>query len=238
MKVLISSGSKETGALLRSYLDDRGVNRSNDSVVCYGQSGTHEHVLNENCNLDKIKRMEIMNQAGVRTVPWFKAYKHPDEIRYPLLARQAWGQGGTDIVPVFQKQDLEWREYAGYEWFSEYVPVHAEYRVWVFRYEHLDTYEKVMKRPEDYKFIGRNFRNGFDFELSGFHTKTFSKAYRAIESLGLDFGAVDLLVGLDGKVYVLEVNTAPGVLKSGAQKTLGKLADCIVDWEKNDYLTI
>jgi D-alanine-D-alanine ligase-like ATP-grasp enzyme len=33
----------------------------------------------------------------------------------------------------------------------------------------------------------------------------------AVNTLGLDFGAVDLIVAKDGRVYVLEVNTAPGI---------------------------
>ena len=36
-------------------------------------------------------------------------------------------------------------------------------------------------------------------------------ARRAVRSLGLDFGAADVLVDRDGGVYTLEVNTAPSV---------------------------
>ncbi|MNV71557.1 Ribosomal protein S6--L-glutamate ligase [compost metagenome] len=36
-------------------------------------------------------------------------------------------------------------------------------------------------------------------------------AVDACEVLGLDFGAVDVALGKDGKVYVFEVNTAPGI---------------------------
>jgi glutathione synthase/RimK-type ligase-like ATP-grasp enzyme len=36
-------------------------------------------------------------------------------------------------------------------------------------------------------------------------------AIDAIEALGLDFGAVDIIMDNDGEVYVLEVNTAPGL---------------------------
>lgn len=42
-------------------------------------------------------------------------------------------------------------------------------------------------------------------------------AIEAVEALGLDFGAVDILMTGDGSVYVLEVNTAPGL---GNQDTL------------------
>lgn len=41
--------------------------------------------------------------------------------------------------------------------------------------------------------------------------KARSAAKRAMEATNLDFGAVDLLVGIDGEVYVLEVNSAPGL---------------------------
>ena len=34
---------------------------------------------------------------------------------------------------------------------------------------------------------------------------------KAVQYLGLDFAAVDVIVSQDGKVYILEVNTAPGI---------------------------
>ena len=35
------------------------------------------------------------------------------------------------------------------------------------------------------------------------------EARKAVEALGLDFGGVDVILGKDGKPYILEVNTAP-----------------------------
>lgn len=234
IRLSISGVAEETGALLTRMLKDRKVYDPNGkNVVCYGMSARGDRTLNQNCGINKIERLKIMAKAGVSTVPWFKGGGEvPADIKFPLLARKANGYGGTDIVPVFQKEEVAWRIKAGWDWFSSYVPVRSEFRVWIFRGNHLDTYEKAMKRPGDYKFIGRNFRNGFDFShVSHPLAATVTEAVYALDTLKLDFGAVDLLLGEDGKVYILEVNTAPGVIKSGAQDTLEKLADRIVAWD-------
>lgn len=49
-------------------------------------------------------------------------------------------------------------------------------------------------------------------------------AQQAIEALGLDFGAVDIIMDENGDVYVLEVNTAPGL---GNTDSLQAYADVI-----------
>lgn len=239
----ISRDGAETGALLQRYLEERRVYDSRaDAVVCYGYPhGRRTHMINgHRKGQGKIDNMRLMEGAGCRVVPWFSSdnIPPPASIRFPLLARKAHGMGGTDIATVFQFEEIPWRIAAGWSWFSSYVPVATEYRVWVFRGQHLDTYEKRMRRPSDYKFIGRNFRNGFDFELvpEG-RNDTTKEAIKAIKGLGLDFAAIDMLFGLDRKIYILEANTAPGVLKSDAHATLGKLADRITDWVHEGYPT-
>lgn len=234
-KLLVSSSSKETGALLREYLSNRGVRFpiGAPNLICYGASGHARRVLNQACDTDKIERMYRMRDERVRTVPWFTKNDLPSNFNsyFPLLARRAYGFGGTDIVPVFQPEELPWRIAAGWDWFSRYIPVKTEYRVWVFQGKHLDTYEKVMCRPEEYKYIGRNFRNGFEFRpVTPNPTLLTNLANQAVRAIGLDFAAVDMLEGLDHEVYVLEVNTAPGVIASHAEPTLGKLADEMVGW--------
>lgn len=234
-----TSVAAETGGLLKTYLKERGVySVSSNVTVCYGIHDEEQPNLNGNCGRGKIYNLECLRQNGVRTVPWFSANAVPKDITFPLLARKNHGYGGTDLVPVFQREEIIWRIAAGWDWFSEYVPLQTEFRVWIFRNQFLDIYEKQMRRPEDYKYIGRNFRNGFDFVLTGRGSleeeAAILEAKCALAALELDFGAVDVLLGKDGWAYILEVNTAPGVIKSRAQQTLGKLADCIVEWAKAD----
>lgn len=239
VNLLIAQGSAETGQLLSRYLQEQGLALATtvsikNKTICYGVSGPGVDVLNTNCRTDKITRLVTMSRAGVGVIPWFPAedYQHY-KWSFPLLARKAYGHGGQDIVPVFQAEEIPWRIAAGWSWFSTYIPVKTEYRVWIFRNEHLGTYEKTMRRPTDYKRVGRNHGNGFDFEYLGDAiqvTEATRQATMAVASLGLDFAAVDLLHGKDDEIYVLEVNTAPGVIASGAQKTLHRLADRIVAW--------
>lgn len=236
VRVTIANSSKETGALLVGLLKDAGIYHPGaKATVCYGSDVETKPNLNAQCGLDKITRMNLMKKAGVSTVPWFSGTKIPANTQYPLLARKASGFGGTDIIPVFQPDEVKWRVAAGWDWFSSYVPVKRELRVWIFRGIHLDTYEKTMQRPTDFKYIGRNFRNGFDFSPADKHEGAFKEANKALRCLGLDFGAVDLLIGQDDKVYILEVNTAPGVIKSKSKPTLVKLAEHIVKWDSQGH---
>lgn len=230
----IAGVAKETGALLTQYLTDRGLKLGTDTdiVISYGIPSKARFALNDQCGGgDKIHRLRQMEAGGVRVVPWFTGDKIPRGFQFPALARKIAGHGGEDIVPVFEPGEVPWRRAAGWDWFSSYVPVNTEYRVWVFRDECLDVYEKVMRRPQDYAYIGRNFRNGFDFEHRDLVLgEAAIQAKKVIRALSFDFGAVDMLLGKDGLVYVLECNTAPGVIRSGAQATLAKLADRMVGW--------
>lgn len=61
----------------------------------------------------------------------------------------------------------------------------------------------------------RNHDNGWVFCPRGLHEApvgSVDAAIAAVRALGLDFGAVDIVIDRDnGKPYVLEVNTAPGL---------------------------
>ena len=166
VKLRIATVGQETGALLKTYLVERGVyNSKSSATVSYGVHTEETPNLNGNCARGKIFNLNCLQQNNVLTVPWFQGIGGLAQrnISFPLLARRNHGHGGEDIVPVFQEEEIPWRIAAGWDWFSQYIPVAAEYRVWVFRDVLLDIYKKVMRRPADYKFIGRNFRNGFHF---------------------------------------------------------------------------
>src|SRR5882757_2820098 len=118
-RLRVASTSKETGALLEEYLMARGValTQAAKSVISYGVP--HPGALNGCCGRGKIFNMRTMRDAGVRTVPFFippadiAVGRDLEDIipakAYPLLARGNHGYGGTDIMPVFQPEEIPWR---------------------------------------------------------------------------------------------------------------------------------
>lgn len=242
MNLLIAEAASKTGALLRTYLEERGLEVDGTSpIVCYGAPAgkVKVPVLNAACSTNKMERLRLMTEAGVSTIKWFEGDKIPKDIKFPLYARQSHGHGAKDLMPVFQVEEIPWRLAAGWDWFSEIVPIASELRVWAWRAskdaptEVFGAYQKVMDRPGDYKKMGRNFGQGFEFKPFKIQPEDrciVQEACKAIESVGLNFAAVDMIVSKNAKVYVLEANTAPGVIRSGAQATLKALADRIKTW--------
>jgi hypothetical protein len=59
----------------------------------------------------------------------------------------------------------------------------------------------------------RNHSNGFVFARQGVNApqNVLDAARAALTASGLDFGAVDVILTKQGKAYVLEINTAPGL---------------------------
>jgi hypothetical protein len=125
------------------------------------------------------------------------------------------------------------------DFYTKYVPRVEEYRSWVYRRGHLCTYEKRLIRP-DKRRVGRpgaNYHHGYAFLLlsSGAVPEELrSISARAVDVIGLDFGAVDILKGMDGQLRVLEVNTAPGV-ESEDRAGLKSLAIKIRRWEELNF---
>lgn len=116
--------------------------------------------------------------------------------------------------------------------YTLYIPKVEEYRVHVAFNKVIHIQKKIKLTSEELEarniqpssLLIRNVSNGYVFtsnlsfeleedgsykDLKYFWLTEYS--IKAIKALGLDFGAIDLIVGKDGKVYVLEVNTAPGI---------------------------
>jgi len=107
-----------------------------------------------------------------------------------------------------------------------------EYRVHVFRDEILDVQQKKKKLGYGNGNGIRNHSNGWVYARAKIAPteELLSSARRAVQLLGLDFGAVDIGHRLiDNKFFVFEVNTAPGLEGT----TLDKYAKAIYNYYRS-----
>jgi hypothetical protein len=238
IRLVIADPSAKTGKILKDLLVEQGVkvNEQGKGIVSYGCKlwVSSQPTLNAGAGMaSKYQQLVNLGNAGVLTPQVYKG--GPFEI---LFARKSEHKAGKDLKPVFDPQEVEWmKQGKKADYFVHFVHRKAEYRSWVFRGNHLGMYVKKMVRPEEYKGMGWNYKNGFAFELLKSHeipSGAKDAAIKSIKALGLDFGAVDILLGQDGKFYVLEVNTGPGVEGPGRQ-VIKSLAAHIVAWEKAGY---
>ncbi len=191
---------------------------------------TSQGILNSS-DKGTMKQMLIDNN-----VPIPKIYLTADEAfeNLPLLARPRYYSKGRNSITLMVRQDL-----------SEFIHHHRndrirlngwtvqklltnvleEYRIFVFNDK---IFETNIKRPEGSNPhpIIRNFDHGWTIKPIARHLVprgVQSRAKDATRAMGLIFSAVDMCYTRDGKIYVYEVNSAPGLF----ERKVDKLAEHI-----------
>lgn len=170
---------------------------------------------------NKLKSFELFREAGVSIPPFFTSKE--DAIAYINNARgnsivcrtKLNGHSGDGIV-LSDSVD----EVVDAPLYTAYVKKQEEYRYHVFMGQVVDIQRKARKRDvedADVNWKVRNLDGGFIFAREGVVGSPVAseEAIKAVNALGLDFGAVDLIYNArEDKYYVLEVNTAPGLAGS------------------------
>lgn len=163
---------------------------------------------------NKLFAFEAMAEAGV-VIPDFTTDVQDvvDWGNSDIVCRhKLTGHSGEGIEIVKAKDDLPKAPL-----YVRYIKKSQEYRVHVAFGEVVDVQRKArnLDVPDDkINWQVRNHKNGFIFAREGLvlPENATQQAVLAVHSLGLHFGAVDLIWNeRDNKYYVLEVNTAPGL---------------------------
>lgn len=192
-------------------------------VINWGNSTplNHKSVLNKPSAIvaavNKLQALTLWRDNGVR-IPDFSSDSGTLNRSRIHLARTVLGGSGGDGIVVVRPKD----EVPAAPLYVTYVPKLTELRLHVVRGRVVFMQAKRRKsdneQTADQKLI-RNYDNGWVFcPIEGEVVSEDSKqqAVNAVSVLGLDFGAVDVIVGRDDKLaYVLEVNTAPGLSSPG-----------------------
>ena len=114
------------------------------------------------------------------------------------------------------------------DYFSKKENLTEEYRVHIFNGKSIRAgVKKHRDRAEGHPWI-RSYDGGWNICYNDFHSKKamLALAVKAVEALGLQFGAVDLGKTVDGRLLVLEVNRACG-LEGG---TVDAYVKAITQW--------
>lgn len=167
---------------------------------------------------NKIKTFELLKSRNVST-PEFTTSKS---------VAQSWLNAGHKVcirttVEGKDGEGLHLADGTRTDWFGRPLPLpdaplytklikaKAEYRINVCNDRTMGVQLKVPTGANPHAII-KTGGNGYGFRLLAegeIPTGIRPVARDAIRGLGLDFGGVDLIVGVDGRAYVLEVNTAP-----------------------------
>lgn len=229
-------GSKSVKALRENGFksikleNSRFKGRPNKTVINYGSSSLPEEVLK--CRV--INSPEAVSKAANKLTAFKAMAEHG--VRVPFFTehlREALAEGGTFVartrltghsgqgIFIFDTDD---EEVPVAPLYVQYIKKKQEYRIHVFMGEVIDIQRKARKLDvpdEEVNWQVRNLEGGFIYAREGVELgeEPRLQALAAVESLGLDFGAVDVIWNeREDEYYVLEVNTAPGLTGTTIEK--------------------
>ena len=200
-----------------------------DLVIRYGN---RDHVETRVLNSSEAVRVcvnravfaEKMTKAGVRNpyiYGWWKKIKWWN--KYPRYLYSVNGsQQGAGIIIVQSEEDKKWLEKLGWSWSAEsvWIPVRNEWRVhviWDGEIYRVLVQKKVPRDVSQFMFLVRNVAmHGYKFKIvprEEWQRDIVIEAMKAFRVVGLDFGAIDVIEDMNGKAWVVDVNSAPGIVR-------------------------
>ena len=172
---------------------------------------------------DKLLTFRKLTSEGLGShIPVFmtsiaEAQSYLSEGRKIVARTQLRGHSGAGIVMMDPEDQSTWDVQAPL--YSLYYKKKSEYRVHVVNGEIIDVQRKGLSAEfqgrDDVNWEVRNLANGFIYARNDAVLPEFAGqlAQRAVQALGLDFGAVDMIyTHRNNSFKVLEVNTAPGLM--------------------------
>ena len=199
-------------ACKRVYPDRKYRPKKNDLIVNWGNSKNPKWVKGMLNNpafvanaINKLKTFEILKLGGVST-PEFTTDIEVAKTWETIVERHTLTGSQGSGIKISTPETIQTAPL-----YSKYVKPDREYRVHVFNGKVIDYALKRKREGVETSMI-KNHANGYIFSrrYDKRRDDIMDVAVRAVGALGLDFGAVDIVRSKDS-VYVLEVNTSPGV---------------------------
>lgn len=230
--------AQELGAI-RVYPDRNYRRRDSDIIINWGNSKTPSWLYSMyqirngpiNVRVASNKLWTFTTLKEINSIPEYTKVSIPDWATDVNEAKQ-WdgivvcrtnlqGHSGNGIVIAHNPDEIVQAPL-----YTKHVRHKYEYRVHVMNGEVIDYVLKKKREGVDADTLVRSYDNGWVFAREGVELPDDVKlqACNAVSALGLDFGAVDVAYReREDKAYVLEVNTAPGLIGT----TLSRYAESI-----------
>lgn len=188
-------------------------------------------------SVSKLHCLSILEQDDIPVPP----YTNDESVAH------SWWESGIDVVIrtlgrgsagrgiVFADDDFAWSrgDYSNAALFTKYIPKIAEYRVHVIG-DRTSVRQKFGRRGAEKNWRIRTHDNGFVYSRNISNLVDSDRVeyvgFKAVRALGLDFGAVDIVYNRrTDSLYVLEVNTAPGLMGSTVDEYTTHLEEYIME---------
>lgn len=179
--------------------------------------------------VDKAASLKKWREDGVTVPDFYDSLVGVDRSGIYLARTVLHGSGGAGIVVVREEDEVPEAPL-----YTRYIPKREEYRIHVAFGRPIFAQQKRREREAEQdrnqKLI-RNYDNGWVFCPVDIPEDLGDVAVAACKSLGLDFGAADIIRGkYDGIGYVLEFNTAPGLSSPTLLESYGKAFRENIQW--------
>lgn len=211
MTICYARTSQPSAMRLSEQGFDTQIVRSSHGDINWGRAQAHT-LLNPNISNSTNKR--IMRQLfAEHSVPAPQLWNRREAPRFPLVGRPDRHTGGRGFWLIHTERDLTralrgTRRKRAATHFMEFIPKEIaprEYRVHIFRGKSIRISEKL------FGSVGTSSHGSYTTIKPQHPVRHVRKAAKqAMEAVGLDFGAVDILAN-DTECWVTEVNAAPGI---------------------------